>query len=152
MISLYDFDSSISIPSYYFVFLLHLSGLCIIIEKVHMIGDFLCEKPSNIFSRHLLNTVNSRLADTPVLRTLAITDKIQIPIYRGLTENDSRYYGLSLFWTQNDVRQVSAITRVDCIVFRLPERRLQRISSYQITNISPIFTMNYYNLSSSFKG
>ena len=30
-----------------------------------------------------------------------ITDKIQIPIYRGLTENDSRYYGISLFQTQN---------------------------------------------------
>ena len=29
----------------------------------------------------------------------AITDKIQIPNYRGLTENDSRYYVLSLFWT-----------------------------------------------------
>ena len=45
-----------------------------------------------------LNTVNSRLADTPLLRTLAITDKFQIPgeSYRGLTENNSRYYGLSL--------------------------------------------------------
>ena len=42
-------------------------------------------------------------------------DKIRIPIYRGLTENDSRYYGLSLFWTQNDVPKVSAIKRVDCI-------------------------------------
>ena len=43
-------------------------------------------------------TVNSRLADTPLLRTLAITDKFQIPgeSYRGLTENNSRYYGLSL--------------------------------------------------------
>ena len=49
-------------------------------------------------------TVNSRLADTPLLRTLAIiTDKIQIPIFRGLTENDSRYYGLLLFRTQNQV-------------------------------------------------
>ena len=44
----------------------------------------------------LRNRVNSRLADTPLLRTLAIKDKIQIPIYRGLTENDSRYYELSL--------------------------------------------------------
>ena len=43
-------------------------------------------------------------ANTPLLRTLAllrtldITDKIQIPgeSYRGLTGNDSRYYGLSL--------------------------------------------------------
>ena len=32
------------------------------------------------------NTDNSRLADTPLLQTLAITDKIQIPIYRGLTK------------------------------------------------------------------
>ena len=43
-----------------------------------------------------------------------ITDKNQIPIYRGLTENDSRYYRLSLLRTQNDVPKVSAITRVDC--------------------------------------
>ena len=35
------------------------------------------------------STVNSRLADTLLLRTLAVTDKIEIPIYRGLTENDS---------------------------------------------------------------
>ena len=47
------------------------------------------------------NTVNSRLVDTPLLQTLAIADKIQIPIYSGLTENDSRYSGLLLFWTQN---------------------------------------------------
>ena len=59
-------------------------------------------------------TVNSRLADTPLLRTLAITDKIQIPGYRGLTGNDSRYYGLSLIRTLNEVPSVSAITRVDC--------------------------------------
>ena len=39
----------------------------------------------------------------------AITEKIQIPIYRGLTENDSRYYGLLLFQTQNEVPKVSAI-------------------------------------------
>ena len=32
------------------------------------------------------------------------------PIYRGLTVNDSRYYGLSLFLTQNDVLKVSAKT------------------------------------------
>ncbi len=45
-------------------------------------------------------TVNSRLADTPPLRTLAITDKIQIPGERGLiwlemipTITDSRYDG-----------------------------------------------------------
>ena len=42
-------------------------------------------------------TVNSRLADTPLLRTLAITDKIQIPgeSYRGLTGNGFRYYGIT---------------------------------------------------------
>ena len=45
-------------------------------------------------------TVNSGLADTPLLRTLAITDKIHP---RGLTENESQYYRLMLFWTQNDV-------------------------------------------------
>ena len=48
--------------------------------------------------RWLLFTVNYRLANTSLLRTLAITDKIQIPgeSYRGLIENDSRYCGLSL--------------------------------------------------------
>ena len=42
-------------------------------------------------------TDNSRLAYTPLLRTLAITDKIQITgeSYRGLTGNDSRYYGIT---------------------------------------------------------
>ena len=39
-------------------------------------------------------TVNSCLTDTPLLRTRTITDKIQIPIYRGWTENDSQYYRL----------------------------------------------------------
>ena len=34
---------------------------------------------------------NSRLADTALLQTLAITEKIQIPFYRSLTENDSWY-------------------------------------------------------------
>ena len=45
----------------------------------------------------LISTVNSRLANTPLLRTLAITDKIQIPgeSYRSLTETDNCYYGLS---------------------------------------------------------
>ena len=33
------------------------------------------------------------------LRTLGITGKIQIPIYKGLTGNGSRYHGLSLFRT-----------------------------------------------------
>ena len=40
----------------------------------------------------IYGTVNSPLADTLLLRTLAITDKIQIPSRRGLTGNDSRYY------------------------------------------------------------
>ena len=58
----------------------------------------------------------SRLADTPLLRTLAIyTDKIQIPIYRGLTKNDSKYYGLLLFRTQNDFPKVSATKGVPII-------------------------------------
>ena len=55
-------------------------------------------------------TANSHLVDTLLLWTLATMDKIQIPIYRGLTQNDSRYYELSLFRTQNDVRNVSTIT------------------------------------------
>ncbi len=60
----------------------------------------------------LTNTVNSGLAN--ILRTLAITDKIEIPGKRGLTGNDSRYYGLSLKWTRNEVPSVSAVARVDC--------------------------------------
>ena len=53
---------------------------------------------STCWVKNSQSTVNSRLADTPLLRTLAITDKFQIPgeSYRGLTENNSRYYGLSL--------------------------------------------------------
>ena len=50
----------------------------------------------------------------PAVTDIAITDKIQIPIYRDLTENDCRYYSLSLLQTQNDVPKVSAMTRVDC--------------------------------------
>ena len=39
-------------------------------------------------------TVNSRLADTPIIRT---ADKFRAKInYRRLTEINSRYYGLSL--------------------------------------------------------
>ena len=53
-----------------------------------------------------------------ITNTRPITDKIQIPIYRGLTENDSRYYGLSLFRTQNDVPKVSLITAVDCTKYK----------------------------------
>ena len=53
-----------------------------------------------------LGTVNSRLADTPLLRTLAITDKIKIPggSYRGLTGNNSCYCGLSLLQYYGHIR------------------------------------------------
>ena len=43
-----------------------------------------------------------------------ISDPHLDPSIEVLTENDSGYYGLSLFRTQNDVPKVSAITRVDC--------------------------------------
>ena len=65
----------------------------------------------------MITTVNSRLMDTPLLRTPAIMDKIQPSpggSYRGLTENYSRYCGLSLLRTPNYVPRVSAITKVDC--------------------------------------
>ena len=54
-------------------------------------------KPTNA-NHSFPGTVNSRLADTPLLRTLVIPDNIQIPgeSYRSLTGNDSLYYGLSL--------------------------------------------------------
>ena len=54
------------------------------------------------------------LRATRYYRHSPIMDKIQIPIYSGLTEKDSQYYGLLLFRTQNNVPKVSAITRVDC--------------------------------------
>jgi len=56
------------------------------------------EKKCTKIYKILQNTVNSRLVDTPLLRTLAITDtEIQIPGkgYRGFTGNDSRYYGIT---------------------------------------------------------
>ena len=54
----------------------------------------------NLKTEKILSTVNSPLVDTPLLQTLAIMDKIQIPSgrYRGLTGNyscyimDSHYY------------------------------------------------------------
>ena len=69
--------------------------------------EWTTEPPPALFNL-VLFTVNSRLADTPLL---------QIPIDRGLTENDPWYYGLSLFQTQNDVLKVPAIMRVDCTLF-----------------------------------
>ena len=58
------------------------------------------EPTANFGNQHdvQIYTVNSRLVDTPLSRTLAITDKIRIPgkSYGGLTENHSRHYGLSL--------------------------------------------------------
>ena len=62
-----------------------------------------------------LHKVNSRLSDTPLLRTFAITDKIQILVRRGLTGNDSHYHGLSLLWTLKDVPRASITMTVDCI-------------------------------------
>ena len=78
-------------------------------------------------------TVNSRLADTPLLRTLAITDKIQIPGYRGLTENDSRYYGLSLIRTLNEVPSVSAIKRVDWLTKCKADRTATKADKIYLT-------------------
>ena len=51
-------------------------------------------------------TVNSRLADTPLLRTLTITDKIHIPSYRGLTGNDSRYISVANTDTKRSPKRV----------------------------------------------
>ena len=63
----------------------------------------------------LLYGESGRYSQLSPCRHLTIMDKIQIHIYRGLTENDSRYYRLSLFRRQNNVPKVSAVTRVDCI-------------------------------------
>ena len=47
------------------------------------------------FEESISNTVNSHLTDTPLSRTFAFTDKIQIPGRRSLTPavTDSRYHG-----------------------------------------------------------
>ena len=64
------------------------------------------QRPENCMSKQQLvisqNTVNSRLVETPLLRALAITDKIQIPgeSYGGLTEislGTQTYFRLSRF-------------------------------------------------------
>ncbi len=47
-----------------------------LIMKIHCNSNFYLKEVKEFF--HPI-TVNSRLADTPLLRTLAITDKIQIP-------------------------------------------------------------------------
>ena len=71
-------------------------------------------------------TVNSSLADTSLLRTLEITGKIQISdeSYRGLTGNDSRYYGLSLLRDYGDFRG----TKMTILLFRLSIKRTPSIS------------------------
>ena len=95
------------------------------------------------------SSVNSRLAsDTPLLRTLAITNKIQIPgeSYRGLTETDSRYYGLSLlrnyghfrgtnitilllFLTLDKVDTMNFTCDINCsLMFVICQSRLQKTS------------------------
>ena len=62
-----------------------------------------------------LTTANSRLADTSLLRTLAITYKIKIPTYRGLTEND--YGTVRTLAIPDTKRRPEGVryTRVDCI-------------------------------------
>ena len=60
-----------------------------------------------------MTTVNSRLADTPLLWRLAITSIIQRPAKdRGLSGNDSRYLGLSLLQNYGHFRGTK-ITRFD---------------------------------------
>ena len=63
------------------------------------------------------DTVNSRLADTLLLRTAAESPaKIN---YRPLTKIISRYCGLSLLRTNSAVPRMSAIKGVDCIAKHL---------------------------------
>ena len=77
---------------------------CLKLFAFIVILDEFIELDAFISGRSLRGAVNSCLVDNPLLRTNC----------RGLTENDSRYYGLSLFRTHNDVPKVSAIRRVDC--------------------------------------
>ena len=72
---------------------------------------------SSKYTVNIKHTVNSRFADIP-----AITDKIQIPgeSYKGLTGNDSRYYGLSLirnyghfWWSQKNNVIVLTLDKAD---------------------------------------
>ena len=83
-------------------------------EKINFIVIVNLSRDYALLKSAKINTVNSFLADTPLLWTLPITDKIQIPSRRGLTGNNSRYYGLLLLRTLNDIPRVSATTRVDC--------------------------------------
>ena len=73
-----------------------------------------------------LVTVNSRLADTSLLRTLAIMNKFQIPgkSYRGLTENDSRFLRTlaiaelrTLSWYQSDNFIVLTLDKADTLYY-----------------------------------
>ena len=67
--------------------------MCLIPTGTHS-GNWVASH-ATLFHQKNENTVNSRLADTMLfIRTLNLTDKIQIPIYRGLPENDSRYYAI----------------------------------------------------------
>ena len=70
--------------------------------------------------------MNTLLADTLLLGTLAAADKIQIPgeSYASLTENESSYYGLSpdygirtLSWYQNDNHIVLTLNKADTTYF-----------------------------------
>ena len=61
-------------------------------------------------------TMNSRLADTPLLQTLAIMDKIQIcsKSYRGLTRNNSC---CTLYRYQSNSFVVLTLDKVDTLYF-----------------------------------
>ena len=83
-------------------------------EKINSIVIVYLNRDCTFLKSAEINTVNSHLADTLLLWTFPITDKIQIPSRRGLTGNSSRYYGLPLLRTLKDVPRGSAITRVDC--------------------------------------
>ena len=57
------------------------------------------------------------IQSTLALRTPRYYGQNSDPGYRGLTGNESRYYGLSLIRTLNEVPSVPVITRVNCIQF-----------------------------------
>ena len=91
-------------------------------------------------------TVNSLLADTPLFRTLAITDKILIhgKSYTGLTGNDSSYYGLSLSRNYGHF----LLTKVTILLFRLSIKRTRCTSHVtllcKVTACFSSFTKIYF--------
>ena len=81
------------------------------------------------------DTVNSRLTDTPLLQTPSITVKIQPSgeSYRGLTENDSRYCGITDTFVvpiTDNYFVVLTVDKADTLNFSYNKFKLQSVIHY----------------------